>query len=241
MNLKRFTMRRSIVACVAILIALTIVVSAVVVIPRSVNAQVPTEISENLDGWMYSARVGDAFVEVIVRYDISAQGIQKFSSANRKLVDQLSGASTATVVFARPLAVSEFTDLMQKSGGVVKSYTLRAIDQAGMRVTIQGAPKNSVLVPQGTLDGMISRLNRQSSGATLKGIVSVDVAATPIQLKQLLSDPRVFTADVTSVIAVERTRGKLAATTSAVAGLPIRIRQVTPLYWFMENAGIAPK
>jgi len=120
----------------------------------------------------------------------------------------------------------------------VGSYTLRAVDAKGIRTTIQGAPRNKELVPQMILNDVLSHAGQRAPGLTLKGVITVDVTADQTQLKQLLNDPRVFTTDVTQTVAVERVRAKDG---KAIAQQPIHSHVVGPLYWFMENAGIAPK
>jgi len=56
----------------------------------------------------------------------------------------------------------------------------------------------------------------------------------------LLADDRVFTVDVVRVIAVARGRAALIASDPTFAALPLRLTMQTPLYWWLENYGIAP-
>ncbi len=199
-------------------------------------------ISEEFTGWKYDAGVQDGTITVSVHYDVaSRQGIEAFSAANRQLISQVHAAIPVSIVFRRPLSVSEFQDVVQKSGVQVKDYTIRAVDNKGMRVTIGGAPRGTDLVPQTTLDMMLAKVDKLSPGTAFKGIVTVDAVADQGQLNALLVDSRVYTTDVSQAIATERARAKYAATNAAVARLPVDGGITLPLYWFMENVGIAPK
>jgi len=114
------------------------------------------------------------------------------------------------------------------------------MDNKGMRITINGAPRGTELVPQATLNTVLTNVNRLSPGTTIKGIISVDAVADQGQLNTLLADPRVFTTDVSQEIAIQRARARYVATNAAVAQLQIERGISLPLYWFMENTGIAP-
>lgn len=61
------------------------------------------------------------------------------------------------------------------------------------------------------------------------------------QLRQLLADTRVYTTDVTQAVAAERAQKKAAISDAAAAQLPVHTHQYMPVYWFMENIGIATK
>ncbi len=230
-----------------------VALSLTVVTMRGVAADTPTapsqqsnQIGEKLAGWEYFAAPGDGAFNVIVNYDKgSAQGINAFAAANRQLVDQVNGSVEATVVFKQPITASEFKDLIGKSGVQVKAYTMRAISGTGLRATIAGAPLGNDLFPQAALDGLVRNVNQKQAGVVFKGVVTVDVTANQRQLKQLLADGRVYTTDVTQSVAIGRARAK-AVTNAAmskanVASLPTKSRLAAPLYWYMEDMGIAPQ
>lgn len=199
-------------------------------------------IHEQFDGWEYLAAPDSDNLNITVNYEkLTAAGIRAFGEANRKLVEQVHGQVVVSVVFRRPLSVDEFKDLVRKSGLKVENYTMRAVDGTGGRITIQGTPNAGDLVPQEMFNTMLANVQSRSQGATFKGIVTVDATATQAQLKQLLADERVFTTDVSQARATERARAALAAHNPAQAQLPAHTRLAAPLYWFMENTGVAEK
>jgi hypothetical protein len=131
--------------------------------------------------------------------------------------------------------------LVQQDKLAVTGYTMRALDSTGTRITLTGAPLEGTLVPQQLLDQTLGKAGQRASGVTFKGIVTVEATATPAQLRQLLADERVFTTDVGGAIATERARAKLVAGNAAVAQLPVQTRLAAPLYWYMENTGVAQR
>lgn len=108
-----------------------------------------------------------------------------------------------------------------------------------MCVTISGAARGSELVPQSTLDSVLQHAPGGTPG--FKGIITADIVATQAQIKQLLSDSRVYVTDVTYAIAAQRARAALASSNANAANLPIVASATKPLYWDLEETGIAPK
>lgn len=194
------------------------------------------------EGWNYLAAQDDDHISVLINYEkLTPEGIKAFAAANRKLVEQLRGPASVAVVFQRPLSIDEFKYLVQQSSLQVESYTMRAVDVTGTRITMQGAPIGRELVPQDMFNATLAHVQSQSSGVVFKGVITVDGTATPAQLKQLLTDERVFTTDITRTVAVENARAQIAARAANLKQLPIESRLVAPLYWFMEDTGVASK
>ena len=200
----------------------------------------PQVISEQFDGWAYQAALDDTTLSIIVNYDkLTPEGIKAFGEANRKLVDQVDGVVQASVVFQRPLSVQEFEGLVQQNRLSVESYILRAIDSTGGRITIQGAPDNDELVPQQMLRTILNNVDSHLPGTAFKGIVAAEIRADQAQLKQLLTDNRVFTTEVARAVATKRARAQVAAQNPDRAEIAARSRLSAPLYWFMESTGVA--
>ncbi len=197
---------------------------------------------ERFDGWEYQAATDGSELSVVVNYDrLTPGGVNAFGESNRRLVDQVEGSVPVSVVFRRPLSVSEFEQLIQQAGLAVSTYTMRAVDDKGGRITIQGAPDKQMLVSQLLLKSTLARIEERLPGAEFKGVVTVDATATRAQLKRLLADQRVFTTDVTRAIATDRARSGFASRGVDVSHLPAQSRLVGPLYWFMEDTGVALK
>ncbi len=247
MKVLRLRLRKSIAISVGVV---AILVFSIVTHQHSASAssqrahvvQRDAPIHEHFAGWEYMAASTNEALEIIVNYEkLTPEGIKAFAEANRKLIDQIHGQVSVSVVFRRPLSINEFQALVGKSGLSVESYTMRAVDSAGQRITIQGAPDTKALVPQAMFNSMLTNIQSRSAGVSFRGIVTVNGIATPEQIKQLLADKRVFTTDVTQAIAAERARAQLASQNTALAQLPVHARLAAPLYWFMENTGIAAK
>lgn len=201
-----------------------------------------SNVHEQLDGWGYVAATDGNQTSVIVLYEeLTQSGVKAFDEANRRLANQVAGPVSVSVVFQRPLSVDEFKELVQQTKLSIQSYTMRAVDVAGTRITIDGAPDGNTLVPQGMLERMLSHAKDDFSGFTFKGIITVEATANPAQLRKLLADERVFTTDVSRAVATEHARAKLAAHNPNVAQLPTSSRLATPLYWVMEDVGLAGK
>lgn len=200
------------------------------------------QIQAHFDGWDYHAVADGGQLNVIVNYDrLRPEGVNAFAQANRKLASQVQGSTSVTGVFRRPLAVQEFEGLVKQTGLQVTSYTLRAVDTKGGRITIQGAPLKTELVPQSLLKATLANVQQRLPGAVLKGIVTVDASATQAQLKQLLADQRVFTTEVATAVAADRARATLASQGVDVSRLTVHSRLAAPLFWFMENTGLVTK
>ena len=205
-------------------------------------ANEPNRFQEQLNSWKYSAVLGDDKVlNVVVDYGHqTASDILAFDKSNRDLVNEIQGDIQISVIFQHPLTVDEFKDLVQKSGIKVDTYSARAIDKANVRITIDGSPSidKKDLVPQASLDKVLEHVQANSPGVIFKGFTSVDGTASKAQVQQLLTDKRVFTVDVSRGIAVQRVRSKLGSS-EMIQGIETRL--VTPIYWIMEDTGIAPK
>lgn len=207
------------------------------------SQQAQTPLHEQSSGWEYVAGVSDGKLNIVVNYDkLTRGGIEAFAAANQQLVEQVHGPVQVSVVFNRPLSIDEFKDEVTKSGIKINSYTMRAVEKNGNRVTLSGGPlpraKSVALQDIGQqLPAALARF----PDATFRGVVTVEATADQSQLKQLLADGRVFTTDVTQAIATDRARAKLVSANASVAQLPVESRIAAPLYWFMENTGIAPR
>jgi len=123
---------------------------------------------EQFSGWSYNATVADGNVKVAVEYDKNKSGIEAFDAANRQLVGQVAGPSSLTIVFRRPLSISEFQDLVGKTGIQVASYPLRGVDGKGTRSTFSFSPQGKNLVPQALL-GQLTK-NAHLSPAWIGGV-----------------------------------------------------------------------
>jgi len=203
----------------------------------------PVLAHEQLSGWEYIAMEDQGAVGVVVSYDRKTrQGVEAFAQANRQLAGQVQGPIKTSVVFARPLSLDEFREITAKSGFKVSDYTMRATESNGLRVTLFGriaAQANGAIPPD--TDQQVTIALQHGHNATLKGVITMEGVADPAQIAQLLADSRVYTTEVTQAIASQRVQATVAARNTRVSPSPVEARLISPLYWAMEDTGIAPK
>ncbi len=204
-------------------------------------------VTEQFDGWRYTAGVAEGAVFVSVAYDVSsARGIAAFDTANRTLAARVQGAVPVHVVFRRPLGADEVAAIVGATGIAVTGYLARSVDDQGLRVTMMGPgmPPGAGGTPMPTGASTPTRPDRTPAPtnprAGFKGYVTLDATADAGQLAHLLADERVFTTDVTEAVATARGRAALIATDPSRAALPVRRAPSSGLYWWLEERGIAP-
>ncbi len=203
-------------------------------------------VNEDLGAWKYTAGIGDdGVLHVLINFPSkTAADIEAFNTTNRSLVKEIQGNARVLVIFRQPLSVDEFKQLVQASGIKVENYEMRAVEADGTRITLNGGPSasNNELVPQSALDTMINSWQKLPGGATFKGFISVEGIATQVQISALLADKRVFTTELTRAVATQRLLKKLGvANTFLQDKSKFESRLSAPIYWNMENTGLAPK
>lgn len=208
--------------------------------------EVVAEVGEDMKGFTYQAGVvkspEGSYLGVVIYYDFrSPDGVLAFAEGNNALATQLADSVDVSVMFRRPLTPEEFGELVQDTGIAVHSYVLRAVESSGQRATIFGAPDGDELVPAGMLDVVGADLAEKDTQTGMRGIITVEASASPSQLAMLLANERVFTTDVSKAVAAQRAQALLRGRGVEAAGLPVDAHMLPPLYWFLEDYGIAPK
>jgi hypothetical protein len=199
-------------------------------------------VEETLTGLKYSGGLGDdGVVHVLVSFDgKTANGLKAFDKANRELVKEVQGTIAVSVVFQRPISIDEFKEIVQASGIKVKSYDIRAVENDGTRITVNSVPSSvsGELVPAGMLNQAMNAWKSKPKGATFKGIIDVDAVATQDQIKKLLNDKRIFTTEIARSVTAQRIVSKVGLNSL----IPTQgYLSDGPLYWQLEETGLAPK
>ena len=152
-------------------------------------------------------RSGEVYVLVNVNFRDAATR-ERYLQANRAKAEALianvnSAPISVTVTFAKPVPIPEFEALIKEAGFQVEQYSLEARDQQGGRVSYGAVAKYSSdgkVVDMEQLKAVLDKVNGSINGATtLVG----SVLATKEGLGLLLSDPRVYIADVVAAELVE--------------------------------------
>jgi len=206
-------------------------------------------VTERFGSWGYAAGrdPDDGQLDVVVFPDVtSATTLLAFDAANRAAVGQVTAPTPVTVTLRRPLSGDEVAALARAAGVPITGYTARYVEDQGLRATLSsaGAPPEAGGRPMATIAPTPTRPDSTPTPpnprAGFRGYITLDVIADAGQITTLLADDRVFTVDVVRVIAVRRARAALIASDPAFAALPLRLTMQTPLYWWLENYGIAP-
>jgi hypothetical protein len=148
-------------------------------------------------------------------------------------------------VFNHSLSQDEFEQLVKTYALKPYAYSLRAVAPDGTRTTIYGGPVDGKLIPTDLLD-MVSQDLQQRDGSTIKGWVEVSTIVQSTDLVNLLSNPTVYTIDVTETLlrnAVTFDKLQAVEVEDKVVQMylkgqaQIQISR-TPLYWFLEEYGL---
>jgi len=206
-------------------------------------------VTERFGSWGYAAGrdPDDGQLDLLVFTDTtSAAALMAFDAANRAAVGQVMAPTPVTVTLRRPLSGDEVAALARVAGVPITAYTARYVEDQGLRATLSGAgaPPEAGGRPMATIAPTPTRPDSTPTPpnprAGFKGYIMLDVTADAGQIAVLLADDRVFTVDVVRVIAVRRGRAALIASDPTFAMLPLRLTVQTPLYWWLEEHGIAP-
>ncbi len=204
------------------------------------------------DGITYGIAVDPETLELIggVEYDYtSPTGIRAYVALNQEALVQLENTGVKTlqvqVVFNRPLSQADFERFVAEAGLEVESYSLRAVDAGGQRVTIYGGPDGARLVPADLLD-QITEDVQDRGGGRLQGWITVEGTLPTANARWVVAHPDVFLLDVMeTVVNRSLTKKKLAE-----MGLPGDIRRAyltgqirpsfnhPPLFWFLQDLGL---
>ena len=231
------------------------VVSSLFLFAWRLNAmpEVPQPITlEVSDGITYGVAMDPETQELIsgVEYDYtSPTGIQAYITLNREALTQLENAGTKTlqvqVVFNHPLSQADFERFVAEAGLEVASYSLRAIDAGGQRVTIYGGPDGARLIPADLLNQITGDV-QDRGGGDLQGWITVEGTLPTANAQRVITHPDVFLLDVMETV-VNRSLTKEGL---AEMGLPRDIQQAyltgqirppfnrPPLFWFLEDLGM---
>lgn len=142
----------------------------------------------------------------------------------------------ALLTFQRPIPVEEFPNLIDRPGATTISYHIRTIEPDGRRGTIGGAPE-----PDGTLLDMDHltdfTLRQEAKGASplrVLGVIDVEVAVDRSAYEALSKLDDVFLVDLTRAVVVDLLPAQFRQQ------VPISEVHLEPLYWHLEDAGLAP-
>lgn len=142
----------------------------------------------------------------------------------------------ALLTFRRPIPVEEFPNLIASSGATAMNYRIRTIEPDGRRGTIGGAPE-----PDGTvldMDHLADFALRQEAKGTsplhIFGVIDAEVMVDRSAYGALSGRDDVFLVDLTRAVAVDLLPAELRQQ------IPISEVRLEPLYWHLEDAGLAP-
>lgn len=204
------------------------------------------------DGVTYGVAVDSETLELIagVEYDYtSPTGIRAYVALNQEALVQLENTGVKTlqvqVVFNHPLPQADFEHFVAETSLDVESYSLRAVEANGQRVTIYGGPDGARLVPADLLDQIITDVQERGAGR-LQGWITVEGTLPIANARQVSAHPDVFLLDVMeTVVSRSLTREQLAET-----GLPRDTQRAyltgkarppfsrPPLFWSLEDLGL---
>lgn len=233
-------MRKSMIVQAALVLLALLVVMGISIGYAAPEGQSPrVERYGKRGGWKYYAAVnkGEGRIEASVEYDTAtAQQIQGIVATQRQLARELlaSGVSAldVTIVFRRPLNQTDFERVVADARvGQVSGYTLRYLDNAGERVTINGTPDNGILVPQEMLNAALTDLQQRAPGRLL-GWIQAQATISPTSYDALLKDQHIYLIDV-SRSAIR------AAFNDEMDTRGMSVDLITPqLYWKLEDLRI---
>lgn len=154
----------------------------------------------------------------------------------------------ATLVFARPLAVEQFTAFARNNGLTPLNNIIRAVDPERGGVLKIGAPPEFEQDARGRftlgkpkrggkpidIDGM-AEFTKGRKSLRINGVISTDVMLDQATYEQVKRDPRVYAVDVMEHVLAGLVREKL-------ADVPANqlVLQWSILYPAMEDTSIAP-
>lgn len=188
-----------------------------------------------------------------VTYDyLSTEGVEAYiafsRTASQAIGQRSEGIVPIKVIFSHPLAQGAFEQFAQTYAVEVQSYTIRAVEPNGMRVTISGGPEGGIIVPPHLLKLVTSDITERSA-TEVKGWIEAVITTTPQNLARMQRDPDVFVTEAAyTLISDAFTAENLAragATQAAIADIQAqhnRSVQITgpSLYWILEDAGLVP-
>jgi len=186
-----------------------------------------------------------------VTYDyFSSKGIKAYidfnRTASREIAQRLNDSLSIKVVFSHPLSQAAFEQFVKTYHVEVHSYTMRAVDSNGMRITIAGGPEDGELVPQNLLKMVTGDITDRNS-AEIKGWIEAEITTTPQDLDKMQHDPDVFVTEATYTLIydaltpenLERAGATRAATEDIRANRNRSVQITGPsLYWNLEDEGL---
>lgn len=167
----------------------------------------------------------------------SKDDLVAYASTNQDLLYELVGQGakviTGQIVFVRPLGPDEFTQIVSDYDVSVESYVLRGISNSGERITIFGAPSDAELIPSPTWQQSENILKAKNEQTRIAGVITVEGQIKTANAQRLLRDERVFVVDVSTEFVRRQLQVEFEGNT------PVRVDNLFPLYWFLEDYGIA--
>jgi len=201
-------------------------------------------------GIQYGASYADGQLNGGVLIDTtSVEGIRAYISFNLQNTHELLKTDRKLlyvhVVFNHPLSQDEFEQLVKAYALKPYAYSIRAIAPDSTRATIYGGPADGKLIPTDLLD-MVSQDLQQRDGSTIKGWVEVSTIVQSADLVSLLSNPMVYTIDVTETLlrnAITFEKLQAVEVEDTVVQMYLKGQaqiQISrpPLYWFLEEYGL---
>lgn len=213
----------------------------------------PVRVDAALGNWQYQysypAPGEDGDYMVLVKYPMdSVADVQTAANALNESAKKLASESQpfqATLVFARPLSVAEFTQFIESAGLAPTGSIVRSIQSDGMRVTTGVPPvwatdaNGRVLIGQPAPgqppfdQGAFDRMNSKHLDDRMLGIVSTDVTLDAAAFEKVKGNPLVYAVDVLQHVITQQIQQQH----HGVSANKIQVRP-SQLYWTMENAGI---
>ena len=215
-----------------------------------------TRVSEALGDWQceYTVPQPNEAGDYIVTYEYarsSAADVQAAAAALNRTAVHLAGSGSpfkATLVFARPLSIDEFTSFTRKVGIAPVTSIIRAVDPEKGGIIKLGAPAEYAQDAHGRFligipklggkpidtDGL-ARYTKGRKSLRILGVISTDVILDAATHENVQRDPRVYAVDdmehvITDLVRKER---------PDVQAEHIRVRW-SILYPAMEDTHIAP-
>ncbi|SHH70505.1 hypothetical protein [Clostridium grantii] len=132
----------------------------------------------------------------------------------------------ATVTLNKPIAVNEFEKVINMYSIDLVSFTIRALDSEGTRITIGGVPDlDSKRISQEKINSFITE------DMDLKGIIAFECKMNNKNIKEidnLQKNKNIFLVDVESYFIEQQVSGKN-------KGKKIQGDTVPNMYWFLED------
>lgn len=173
-----------------------------------------------------------AMVQVDYRNAAAREAYLRANKAKAEALVRKGGAPVyVSVTFAKPVPLPDFEAMVKATGFDVEDYTLETQDQQGKFGTISGngtGSKDAGLVDMERLKPALEKLPRSINGAV---IINGKVPATREGLGRLLTDTRVYIADVVAAELMDRVVKEMGASPA-----DIHIRVFSP-YSFLVAPG----